>query len=512
MKTGSGFCRITFRAAALVWVLTSLPANATIRPAVFASSYVTITSPSAGATVHGTITIATAESSNVGWINVLVDNVWLASNPPTALPPYSVAWNSTTVADGNHTISVTGYDSRNALIASAAVAVSVLNHPPTPTPTPRPSASPTLKPVASPSPSATAYVIVTSPVSGATVHGTITVATSKSASVSWVSFNCDNVWFASNPSAASPPYSVPWNSTSVANGSHTLSVNGYNSSNVVVATTRITVYVQNLLATSTASPRPTARPKPSASCSPKTTFAPTLCPTPSAVATSYPLSDSAAAAKVVLNPGFEPRPQNYPANTSVPSAGELALMGSLSFLDSHGNYLLSNVTGDYKGTTDEIVQWASYKWGFDPDIVRATTVTETHWYQYDIGDITNGVSLGILQIKSRDYAGTCNPVSLKGYNTGYVTDPSCLSYNYTGFAADYKLAYQRACIDGSIGYLYSQTPTAGYPTYANATGDQRLWGCIGNWYSGNWYDSEAISYIEDVKNNLAAKPWLQPGF
>src|SRR5208337_508556 len=50
---------------------------------------------------------------------------------------------------------------------------------------------------------------------------------------------------------------------------------------------------------------------------------------------SYPLSDSVAAAMVVLAPSFEPRPQNYPANTSIPSSGELALVGILSFLDSH---------------------------------------------------------------------------------------------------------------------------------------------------------------------------------
>ena len=39
-----------------------------------------------------------------------------------------------------------------------------------------------------------------------------------------------------------------------------------------------------------------------------------------------------------------------------------------------------------------------------------------------------------------------------------------------------------------------------------------MWGCIGAWFSGNWYDSGAISYIADVKNNLNTKAWLQPGF
>jgi autotransporter family porin len=122
---------------------------------------------------------------------------------------------------------------------------------------------------------------------------------------------------------------------------------------------------------------------------------------------------------VVLNPSFEPRPDNYPANETVPTAAQLSQVGTLSFLDSHGNGLLAKATGNYTGTTDEILQWAANKWGFDPDITRANAVTETHWHQYDIGDIGNGVSLGILQVKSADFTGTCSPVSLNG-----VTPPS----------------------------------------------------------------------------------------
>jgi hypothetical protein len=246
--------------------------------------------------------------------------------------------------------------------------------------------------------------------------------------------------------------------------------------------------------------------------SPAPTHTLTPRPSPSPTPVSYPLADAAAAAKVALNPAFEPRPQNYPANTMKPTAARLALLQPLGFLDSNGNALLTKVTGNYTGTTDEILQWASYKWGFDPDITRANAVTESHWYQYDIGDIGNGVSLGILQIKSADYTGTCDPVSLNGGDIDFASALSCLSYSYTAFAADYKLAYQRACMNGSITYLNDDIPTAGYPTYAAATGDTRLWGCIGDWYSGDWYDSGAISYIADVQNNLSTKPWLQPGF
>jgi hypothetical protein len=31
----------------------------------------------------------------------------------------------------------------------------------------------------------------------------------------------------------------------------------------------------------------------------------------------------------------------------------------------------NDVTGDYTGTTDEILQWLSCKWGIDIDMIRA---------------------------------------------------------------------------------------------------------------------------------------------
>ncbi len=203
---------------------------------------------------------------------------------------------------------------------------------------------------------------------------------------------------------------------------------------------------------------------------------------------------------------------NALANRTIPTAAELAQVGTDGALDAHGASLIAKVTGNFTGTTDEILQWASYKWGFDPDVTRATAVTESHWHQYALGDIGNGVSLGILQIKSSDFHGTCDPVADHGGDTSFVSDPLCLSHTSTAFAADYKLAYQRACMDGSISYLSERTPNSGYPSYTSATGSDRLWGCVGNWFSGGWYDDGAVSYIQEVQDNLNNKTWLQPDF
>jgi hypothetical protein len=286
-----------------------------------------------------------------------------------------------------------------------------------------------------------------------------------------------------------------WNSATVANGIHKITVTGYAYTGAPAASSAILINVLN----GAPAPPPVVAPTPGPV-------------TPPSAPATYPLSDAAAASLVTMNPAFEPRPANNAANHTVPGAAQLVLIAGLGFLDAHGNSLLTRVTGNYTGTTDEILQWASFKWGFDPDVTRATAVTESNWFQSDVGDIGNGVSLGILQIKSSDFTGTCDPVANNGGAISFVNDPLCLSHSSTAFAADYKLAYQRACMDGSITYLASETPSPGHPDYASATGADRLWGCIGDWFSGAWYDASTLPYIQNVQNNLAYKTWMQPGF
>jgi len=68
------------------------------------------------------------------------------------------------------------------------------------------------------------------------------------------------------------------------------------------------------------------------------------------------------------------------------------------------------------------------------------------------------------------------------------------------------LAWLRACFDGYDTWLSNQ-PRSTQPYTA---GD--IWGCVGAWYSGNWYDSMAQTYIAEVKQYLANQAWLQPSF
>ena len=44
------------------------------------------------------------------------------------------------------------------------------------------------------------------------------------------------------------------------------------------------------------------------------------------------------------------------------------------------------VTGNYTGTTDELIEWTACKWGIDEDIVRAQIAKESWWHQSAGGD------------------------------------------------------------------------------------------------------------------------------
>jgi autotransporter family porin len=82
-----------------------------------------------------------------------------------------------------------------------------------------------------------------------------------------------------------------------------------------------------------------------------------------------------------------------------------------------------------------------------------------------------------------------------------------MSRESTAFNVDYKLAYQRACMEGGNEWLRKDVPLPGFPSYPNGSGEQMLWGCVGDWYSGEWYDAKALTYIQRVREELAKRGW-----
>jgi hypothetical protein len=115
---------------------------------------VVISSPAGNAAVSGSISIAVQVSSSVSWVNFYVDHVWIAASPP-----YSALWNSTSVSNGQHAISVNAYASNGRLLATSSTNVRVTNKSATlnPTPTPAPTSTPT--PAATPISTGNAYYI-----------------------------------------------------------------------------------------------------------------------------------------------------------------------------------------------------------------------------------------------------------------------------------------------------------------------------------------------------------------
>jgi len=88
---------------------------------------VSLTAPSAGATVSGTVSVTATASDNVAVASVQfqLDGANLGSLDTTA--PYSVSWDTTTASNGSHTLRAIATDTSNNSTTSASVTVQVSN-------------------------------------------------------------------------------------------------------------------------------------------------------------------------------------------------------------------------------------------------------------------------------------------------------------------------------------------------------------------------------------------------
>ena len=112
---------------------------------------------------------------------------------------------------------------------------------------------------------------------------------------------------------------------------------------------------------------------------------------------------SAQAAKLVNAPGWgEPRPGNRVANHTVPSQAQLHAWRASCRWPSCGMPYARYVNGQFRGTTNEIIQWAGHKWGFRPQLLRAVATVESWWHQrLMLGDKKYGVTIqfGLYQVR-----------------------------------------------------------------------------------------------------------------
>jgi hypothetical protein len=92
---------------------------------------ISLTAPSAGATVSGSSVTLTATASatspaTISSVQFKMDGTNIGS-PVTASSPYSTNWNSTTVANGSHSLTAVATDSNNMQTVSATVSLTVNN-------------------------------------------------------------------------------------------------------------------------------------------------------------------------------------------------------------------------------------------------------------------------------------------------------------------------------------------------------------------------------------------------
>jgi hypothetical protein len=88
---------------------------------------VTLTAPTAGAHVHGIITLTVTPTDNIGVVGVRYKMSGTALGAEVTSPPFSLAWDTTTAADGVYTLKAVARDAAGNTKASPGVAVTVSN-------------------------------------------------------------------------------------------------------------------------------------------------------------------------------------------------------------------------------------------------------------------------------------------------------------------------------------------------------------------------------------------------
>lgn len=125
----------------------------------------------------------------------------------------------------------------------------------TASPTTTTTVTPTTTTTPSPSPSTgTLNISITAPAAGATVKGPVTVTAGPDTNVNEVSFRLDGVWQTTDTAA---PFAWDWNTTTVANGEHTLTIRARKVGDPGDVYTEKSIKVNVSNATTSPSPTPT---------------------------------------------------------------------------------------------------------------------------------------------------------------------------------------------------------------------------------------------------------------
>lgn len=197
----------------------------------------------------------------------------------------------------------------------------------------------------------------------------------------------------------------------------------------------------------------------------------------------HPLSD-AAAARLVHRSAWEPRRDNGATLRRMPTRAQLKVFWAQSEMP-YARY----VTGHFTGTTDEIIQWAAYKWGLRPNLLRAVASVESWWQMSTNGD--NGDSFGLFQVR--------RPYHCHGVVCNWFRNDAALN-------ADYYGAILRSYYDGKEAWLNMVTGNGA--RYRSG----EIWDSVGAWDSGRWHDPQGLAYVVKVRTYLRRRIWRTRDF
>jgi hypothetical protein len=423
----------------------------------------------------------------------------------------------------------------------------------TPSPTKAPTASPTpvptFTPVTTPSPTPTPSCIrITAPAPGAIVSGSSVALTTTD--------TCSGMWFESLYVDSSyigdfPPDKVTFNTTTYANGMHAIQVTSQseNPGSVELGSASVQLNVENGSATTTVSPTP---PVPTSTATPGShlsNLAPgATLPSESTCATAANQSNFPENISQNVNDGtgWDYNNQIWTTPSYFYSNAGRGLAPTADF---------AAVDGNYAGSTQDIIRWSACKWGVDEDWAYAESSQEHGWVQAcaqlhggttcngggdcnnpdsNSGGETANLSFMGFPVTNSSSAfigvngyGDSNGGSCSGnYASWGIIQSKVQSYEWytwpmialsTAWGEDYRWAKYRACVNGDYANWFGNnsdylnavsraksTPNGIVPSgqagptnlFSNETNLQYLaLGCIGTHYSGQWYDSGAVSYL-----------------
>ena len=163
-----------------------------------ASPTVTVTAPTSGGTVFGSVLISASASDNVAVMGVrlLLDGSPLG--PEIAAGPFEQMWNTGSASNGTHTLTAIARDAAGNQ-SSTDISVTVANDAEAP------------------------VITLTTPVNGSSVNGTVVVlaAATDDFGVAGVQFTIDGVPV--GPVVDAAPFELVWNTSGITNGTHTVS-------------------------------------------------------------------------------------------------------------------------------------------------------------------------------------------------------------------------------------------------------------------------------------------------